>query len=106
MYIVHDEILSVDEAARYWKTTNGGIYSRDVVLEQYFDEMESRFKGTSSLYNRRKRECLVPITNILLFRENDFESLNKMDIADSIVAEFIARDQVENDILTSYFAKT
>jgi len=69
--VVKDEILTVDDEARVWTTKDGPIYSRDVVLEQYGDEMISRFKRTATLYNRKKKENLVPIESVLLFRENN-----------------------------------
>lgn len=103
--LVQDHISEVDDDARFWKTQHGMSYSRDVVLEQYCDEMESRFKRTSSLYSRRKRKSLVEITNILYFRENDFESLEKLDILDSSFSESITSDNAGDEILNSYLTK-
>lgn len=101
--VVHDAVSMVDDDARYWTTAHGITYSRDVVLEQYCDEMESRFKRTSSLYSRKKRSSLVPITNVLLFRENDFDSLKNLDLVGFSFSEMIASEEVGEDALACYF---
>lgn len=100
--VVLDEISAVDDDARYWTTSNGVIYSRDVILEQYCDEMESRFKRKAILYNRKTRSSLVPVTNVLLFRENDLDSLNKLDLNEFSFAEIITYNHADGAILGSY----
>lgn len=101
--IVLDEVLSVQDDARLWSTSESTMYSRDVVLEQYSDEMESRFKRTSSLYSRKKRTSLVPITNVLLFSENSPASLTALELTEEdCFSETIATEEHDERILGSY----
>lgn len=100
--IVLDAVTEIDDDARLWTTSSGIIYSRDVILEQYSDEMESRFKRTASLYSRKARKSLVPMTNALLFRENDAASLESLDLNEFSISELITCENLESSILGSY----
>ena len=100
--VVHDSITGVDEDARLWSTQDGLIHSRDLVVEQYCDEMESRFKRAPNLYNRRKRSSLVPISTITLFRENNYESLDQLFDEDALFSEVIDSNSFPHNVLEQY----
>lgn len=103
--VVPDEIVATDPDGRFWTTSNGDIYSRDVILEQYCDEMESRFKKTATLYRRKAREALVPIKSILLFRENDDDSLDRLGISEFSFAATIDYNYFSEKITHKYFSE-
>jgi superfamily I DNA and RNA helicase len=106
--VVVDEIFSLNDDARVWSTKSGVVYSRDVVIEQYCDEMVTRFKRTSSLYSRKEQKSLVPVTRLILCRENTHESLERLGIRECSVSEYISCDQLDdlkNVILQNYQQK-
>lgn len=100
--LIHDKLISVEEDGRAWKTTSGISHSRDLVLELYADEIETRFKRAGSLYNRKNKIPLVPIKSILIFRENNDDELTTLGLAETCISHLASSSY--DQIISEHFA--
>lgn len=101
--LIHDKLISVEDDGRTWKTTAGISYSRDLILELYSDEIETRFKRAASLYSRKEKKPLVPINSILIFRENSHEELVSFGLDQTCISKLApsSYDNIINENFTS-----
>jgi len=73
--VVSHKILKIEDD--FWQTSNGEeIYSRDIILDDFVNEIKNRFSKNKELYNRKNNEFNVKITPILIF---DFNNINEID---------------------------
>ncbi|MBN7769032.1 ATP-binding domain-containing protein [Marinobacter daepoensis] len=93
--IVSNEINGVEEDGRVWGTPNGYEPSRDVLLELYGDEIETRLKRNSEFYDRRSKSIKVNLERILLFRENHSESLREIGVAEYCISKVVGSDEID-----------
>lgn len=84
--LIHDKLISVEEEGRTWRTSAGVSHSRDLILELYSDEIETRFKRAASLYSRKAKRPLVPINSVLIFRENNADDLTSFGLEETCVS--------------------
>lgn len=99
--VIHDKVTAVEEDGRTWKTANGISHSRDLVLELYRDEIEARFKRSASLYDRKTKKLLVPISPVLIFRENKFEELTNFGLFESSISK-LGSETYQDTIKTEF----
>lgn len=107
--VVEEKIEEYDEENEFWKTSSGEyIYSRDLILDLYKQEIENRLKEHKELYDIRKDEWKVKINikKILIFTENkinEIELLNNCDYP--ILNIFLGADNYTEEI-QNIFTKT
>lgn len=97
--VFHEKLEDIEDDGRVWRTQDGSMHSRDVVLEHYVDEIESRLKRSKSLYSRRKKETLVSVNSIIIFRENLASSLQQYTDDELIIAEVCGQDDYGDNLL-------
>lgn len=71
--VIEDEIVELNEndGTETWKSNDGQLnIARTYILDLYTDEVISRLKNDSSLYNRKTKSIKVPIFSVLVFCKN------------------------------------
>ncbi|MBN1971399.1 MAG: DEAD/DEAH box helicase [Candidatus Delongbacteria bacterium] len=71
--IVNQNILGFDEENEFWKINdNDFLYSRDLVVDAYEQEIENRLKEDKVLFDLRKKEWKIShkITKYIIFSQN------------------------------------
>lgn len=96
--VVHEKVEEILEDGRIWKTSAGVINSRDVILEHYQDEIESRLKRSAKLYSRRRKNSLVDINLITVFFENDENEVSGFIDTDYLISEAICLNNFEDEL--------
>lgn len=96
--VVHEKVEEILEDGRIWKTSAGVINSRDVILEHYQDEIESRLKRSANLYSRRRKNSLVDINLITVFFENDENEVSGFIDTDYLISEAICLNNFEDEL--------
>ena len=72
--IVNQNILGFDEENEFWKINdNDFIYSRDLVVDAYAQEIENRLKEDKELFDLRKKKWKIPykISKCIIFSQNN-----------------------------------
>ncbi|EJI85107.1 hypothetical protein AEST_22090 [Alishewanella aestuarii B11] len=97
--IVSERIEEIIEDGRVWKTSEGAINSRDVILEHYRDEIESRLKRSPNLYNRKLKKASVDTTLITVFFENDELEVERFVQSENLISDGICIKRFEKEII-------
>lgn len=78
----------------YWATESGDeIFSRDLVVEFYQDEVSKRIKRSSLLFDRKLNSSLVPIRKLLIFKQNTRAELESIELSESLLCESLSSDE-------------
>lgn len=80
--LVIDHIQSFDEENEFWKTSNEEfVFSRDIILDLYQQEMENKLKENKELYDIRKKTWKTHITikKYLVFTQNTVSEIDKLN---------------------------
>lgn len=88
-----DDFLEDD----FWNLSNGEtIPSRDILLDNFKNEVINRFSKERSLYNRQKREATLPIQSLLIFTENSKDSVENVEFfADTTIFQKAMNEGLE-----------
>lgn len=114
--VIDEKITAFDEDNEYWKTEKEEyIYSKDLSINLYTQELESRLKKNKELFDIRKEEWLIkiPIRKYLFFSFNNTEEIKQLnastgspifnnaissdDIAEQLVLIFKEQNPIEQD---------
>ncbi|OIV40665.1 DEAD/DEAH box helicase [Flavobacterium johnsoniae] len=105
--LVNDNIVKFDEENEYWETSEGEeIFSRDIILDLFKQEIESKFKKNKNLFDIRKEEWKVDIkiNRYIVFTQNSLEEINTLNNCDNpLLNKFYGADnygEVLDEILT------
>lgn len=91
--VVKPKIKNVLEQ-EYWQTESGDeIFSRDLIVEFYHDEVNKRIKRSSILYDRKKNQSLVPVRKLLIFKQNTRAELDAIGMEEDLLCEYITSDE-------------
>jgi superfamily I DNA and RNA helicase len=77
--VVEDRICDClqEDGIEYWRLEQGGtIKARSLVMDLYEGEVQSRLKNNLALYDRKKRQSIVPTSQFVVFCRNGGEDLN------------------------------
>lgn len=101
--VVSDKIESFDEENEYWETgSNIFIFSKDIALTQYAQELEDKLRKSKQLFDIRSGNWKVDIAikKILIFHDNtqaEIDSLNaKTD--NPIINKYIGSDKINLEL--------
>lgn len=76
--IVNDEIDSSTFSKTVWKTKLGNLISnRDLIIDNYEQELLNRIKDEPKLFDRRNRRSIIQIKKIIVFCENSIDEIKK-----------------------------
>lgn len=79
--VVEEKVSEViqSDSSDYWKSDSGGAFlARNLVIDLYYEEVQSRLKNDLSLYDRKARRAKTPIVSALVFCENEEAELDKL----------------------------
>ncbi|MDF2180598.1 ATP-binding domain-containing protein [Neptuniibacter sp. CAU 1671] len=96
--ICHEKVVGFEEDGRVWRTVDSVTYSRDIVLELYKDEIESRLKRSPNLYSRKYKNQKVPVNCLIIFRDNSPDELEKINYNDYVYSETTTRESYSKDL--------
>ncbi|SCK49139.1 Superfamily I DNA and RNA helicases [Variovorax sp. HW608] len=89
-----EETVPSDELI-YWKVDPGpSIVSRDLILEIYEDEVESRLKNDLSLYDRKTKRPKIPVASVVVFCRNTSAEIEQIVDLDSSRCSAITIDDL------------
>lgn len=107
--LVNDNIIEFDAENEYWQTSEGEeIFSRDIILDLFKQEIESKFKKNKDLFDIRKGEWKVniEISRYIVFTQNSLEEINSLnDCENPLLNKFYGADNY-GEILEEILAKT
>ncbi|MEY3219959.1 MAG: hypothetical protein RIT27_1316 [Pseudomonadota bacterium] len=81
----------------YWQFTNGdSFFSRDIILNSFSQEINTRLSNNSMTYDRRKQKALIPISKLLVFFQNNKQELEHFK--EDLFEEFISQENFKGDL--------
>ncbi|TVP61187.1 MAG: DUF2075 domain-containing protein [Nodularia sp. (in: Bacteria)] len=103
--IVNFKIESIDDTGDYWITNNQEeIYSRDIIVSQFYEQVVNKLKNDKNLYDLKNRKLRIPdIRNYVVFPYNtkdEIDSICLEAINVFIYQEDIANNKLETDVFT------
>lgn len=73
--VVTQRITNFEE--EFWQTSaESNIFSRDIILQDFVNEIQNRFSKNKELYNRKERKISIPVISILIFAENESKDID------------------------------
>lgn len=107
--IIDERVDEYDDDNEFWKISSGEfMYSRDILLDLYKQEIENRFKENKDLFDIRKGtwKSNISISKLLIFTQNkasEIDSLN--DLSDNpIINNYLGSDNY-SEALPNIFNK-
>lgn len=79
--VVEDRVVDAvqQDAVEYWSLEGGEtVRARNLVMEVYESEVQSRLKNNLSLYDRKKRLSIVPVFRVVVFCSNQGDDLGQI----------------------------
>ncbi|GGD08833.1 DEAD/DEAH box helicase [Hyunsoonleella pacifica] len=101
--IIDEKIADFDEENEYWETSNGEfIYSRELIINLYLQELETRLKKDSRIFDIRRNKWLeeINIQSYLIFGFNTNEEISALNLKakNPILSNYISSDNLDNDL--------
>ncbi|QMW05488.1 DEAD/DEAH box helicase [Spirosoma foliorum] len=106
LFQVVDETVTdlSEEDDEFWKTTNGFIYSPDILLNNYYQQIISRVSSEPKLYNRKEGTLKFDIRKYIVLISNKSHEINNLQKgSNNLSSELIFHDnytQSLNEIFT------
>lgn len=109
--VMDEKIESLDETGDYWITKSGeGIFSRDISISLFYEELINRLSKSKELYDIRERKLTIPeIRKYVLFPLNSEHEINSiLNGADSNgnINKFICKEEIDNKLQSEIFPET
>ncbi|MFG7353187.1 DEAD/DEAH box helicase [Shewanella oncorhynchi] len=82
-----------------WTVSSKDMYSRDYLMDLFSDEIKSRLKNDSSLYSRKKKDIIFPITSIVILNSNSNEDIQAKEPEDGFYSSCFGNDDLDNKII-------
>ena len=100
---INEKIVAFDEDNEYWQNSDGEfIYSREFTTNLYAQELETRLKKDSRIYDLRRDKWLVevPIKKFLIFSYNSLKEIEDLNSTSEypILSEFITTDNLDKSL--------
>lgn len=92
--VINDSIVDFDDDNEFWKTSDTRfLYSRDLIIDAYEQELQNRLKEDKELYDLRKKDWKISIAirKYLIFAQNKKEEIDKLNLA------------TENELINNYY---
>ncbi|MBB6324462.1 superfamily I DNA and RNA helicase [Algoriphagus iocasae] len=92
--VIDENIIGFDDENEFWLTSNDNyIYSRDLVIAAYEQEIRNRLKENKELFDLRKGDFKIPINvrKYLIFAQNKKEEISSIN------------SNVENELLNTFY---
>ncbi|BCV53127.1 hypothetical protein [Shewanella algae] len=82
-----------------WQVSGKEIYSRDYLMDLFIDEIRSRLKNDSSLYNRKKKkEIIFPIKSIIICNANTNKEIEEKEPENGFYSHCLGHEELEENI--------
>lgn len=106
--VIDNPIVSISENEEFWGTEAGNsIFSPDIILNNYFQQLKARLTKDSKIFNRKKDKLEIPeIRTYLVFslnKKSDIESIP--NFTESLINSVITTDNYD-ETLTQIFQST
>jgi len=79
--VIEEKISNIvqSDGTEYWKSDSGNtLVARNLVLDIYHEEVQSRLKNDLSLYDRKAKKAKTPIVSALVFCSNEAMELDTL----------------------------
>lgn len=101
--VINEKIVEFDEENEYWKTADDEfIYSRELTINLYLRELETRLKKDSRIFDLRKNEWLeeISIESYLIFGYNTDEEIKSLNSKtdNTILSKYITSDNLGSSL--------
>ncbi|MBA6316444.1 DEAD/DEAH box helicase [Cellulophaga baltica] len=101
--VIDEKIVEFDDENEYWKTADGEfIYSRELTINLYLRELETRLKKDSRIFDLRKNEWLekISIESYLIFGYNTDEEIKSLNLKtdNTILSKYISSDNLDDNL--------
>lgn len=98
--VVDDKIVSVDSSLEFFQTSDGrSLRSRDVICDNFEQEIQNRLKKDSRLYNRAKKSLYIPTSKVILFCRNTSEEISAINSGEIFVSDYITSGSLKESLL-------
>lgn len=98
--VIDEKLANIDDSGEFFHYDNHvNAYSRDIVVDNFFQEVENRLKKESKIYDRKSRQLKVNISRAIVFYHNTHAELNGMPAINDFLSEVIAVDNVNDAII-------
>lgn len=80
--VINDNIVGFDDENEFWQTDDGRyIYSRDLIIDAFEQELQNRLKENKELFDLRKKEWKVNINirKYLIFSQNKKDEITQFN---------------------------
>ena len=86
----------------FWKTSDGEeIYSPDIILTNFSQEIKNRLSKDSLLYDRKQQKLLFNIRQFLIFSKNTKAEIESVTgLVDNLINEYIVTDEFDTRLNT------
>lgn len=84
------------EETVYWQSENGSLsIARDLVVDIYEDEINSRLKNDLSLYDRKLKRSKIPISSCIVFCKNSIDEISGLIDLEEISCDATSLDGLD-----------
>lgn len=98
--VVDQKIIEVGEDD-YWKTSEDDeIYSPDIILTNFYQEVKNRLSKDTMLFDRKEEKLLIPIRRYLVFYRNTNAEIESIEnLQNNLVNEPIAINELDEKLV-------
>ncbi|WP_081862938.1 DEAD/DEAH box helicase [Azospirillum argentinense] len=99
--VIDDKITSIDESLEFFKTSEGrDVRSRDVICDEFEQEVQNRLKKDGRLYNRARKELYIRTNKIILFCRNTRDEVNDLNSGGAVLSDTLSKEEIREGLFS------
>ncbi len=100
--VLTEKVISTEKDGEYWKLEKGQtVYSKDIVLDKFYSEIENRLKSDLKFFDRRSNSVKINISKVLYITGQPKETLKEF-IDKGIIINQVCDDKDFGNFLNTF----